>query len=94
MRRILVVLGVGAAMLGGVTYSVRPEPAAEAQVAPGDCAALFNFTGVAVSFTVPAGLTQVELDVYGAAGGESATAGSAPPCRTRSSRCQGVTGSR
>jgi uncharacterized repeat protein (TIGR01451 family) len=74
MRRlVLSVLGVGAAVLA-VSLSVSPPSKARAQVVNG-CTAVFDYSGRAISFTVPGGINQVELDVYGAAGGD-ATGGS------------------
>jgi uncharacterized repeat protein (TIGR01451 family) len=74
MRRILVVLG-GVAALVGITYDVSPAPQAEAQVTTEGCSVIFNFDGAAIDFDVPDGIEQVELDIYGAAGGD-ATGGS------------------
>jgi uncharacterized repeat protein (TIGR01451 family) len=69
VRHILLVLGLCAAMLG-VAFGVKPTPESKAQVADG-CTAIFDFRGEAVTFPVPPGITQVELDVYGAAGGDA-----------------------
>jgi uncharacterized repeat protein (TIGR01451 family) len=73
MRRILVVLGVGAATLAaGITYGgTPPAPEAEAQVTPEGCSVIFNFSGSSIDFNVPDGIQQVELDIYGAAGGDT-----------------------
>jgi uncharacterized repeat protein (TIGR01451 family) len=67
----LSVLAAGAAMLlVGITYGGGSAPEAEAQVADG-CTGVFNFSGAAIDFTVPGGIEQVELDVFGAAGGDA-----------------------
>jgi uncharacterized repeat protein (TIGR01451 family) len=75
MRRILVVLVVVAATLASITHGGSPAPEAEAQVTTEGCSVIFNFDGAAIDFNVPDGIEQVELDIYGAAGGD-ATGGS------------------
>jgi uncharacterized repeat protein (TIGR01451 family) len=74
MRRILLVIGVGTATLC-VAFGARSAPESDAQVVQDGCTAVFNFDGAAFDFTVPDGIEQVELDVFGAAGGD-ATGGS------------------
>jgi uncharacterized repeat protein (TIGR01451 family) len=74
MRRALLVLGVVAAILV-ITSGGRAAPESEAQPQIEGCSAIFNFSGAAIDFIVPDGIEQVELDIYGAAGGDATGAG-------------------
>jgi uncharacterized repeat protein (TIGR01451 family) len=74
VRRMLLVLGVGVATLC-VTFGVRGAQETEAQVDTEGCSVIFDFSGSSIDFNVPDGIEQVELDIYGAAGGD-ATGGS------------------
>ena len=67
--RFLLLLGVGAAILL-VAFGVRPATKSSAQTVNG-CTAVFDFSGTAKNFTVPSGVTEVELNVFGAAGGDA-----------------------
>ena len=74
VRRMLFVLGVGVATVC-VAFGVRPASETEAQVGTQRCSVIFDFSGSSIDFEVPDGVQQVELDIYGAAGGD-ATGGS------------------
>jgi uncharacterized repeat protein (TIGR01451 family) len=67
--RFLLLLGVCAAMLL-VVFGVSPTHESNAQTVNG-CAAVFDYSGKAQSFVVPTGITQVNLNVFGAAGGDA-----------------------
>jgi uncharacterized repeat protein (TIGR01451 family) len=76
-RRILLVLGVGAAMLA-VAYGARPGPdQAKAQVVNG-CTRIFDRPGVG-TITVPGGIDEVQLTVLGASGGDAEPQGASSP---------------
>jgi uncharacterized repeat protein (TIGR01451 family) len=75
MRRNLVVFGVGVAILAGLTYGVSPDREAEAQGQIEGCSVIFNFSGTSIDFNVPDRVERVELDIYGAAGGDATGAG-------------------
>jgi hypothetical protein len=68
-NRSLSLLAVGAVMLV-FAFGVSPAHDSNAQVVNG-CTAVFDFTGTAKNFTVPSGITEVELNVFGAAGGDA-----------------------
>jgi len=68
-NRSLLLLAVGAVMLV-FAFGVSPAHDSNAQVVNG-CTAVFDFTGTAKNFTVPSGITEVELNVFGAAGGDA-----------------------
>jgi hypothetical protein len=58
-----------------VTPSSTTTYYAEAVVPGGDSTISFNYTGSMQSFTVPAGVTSVTIDAYGAQGGTSTSGG-------------------
>jgi hypothetical protein len=64
------VLGVGVAALC-VALGMRPDPEARAQAQQDGCSVIFNFSGRAIDFIVPDGIESVDLDIYGAAGGDT-----------------------
>ena len=66
-RALIVKLGLTAAMLPVVTSIVAPG-ALQAQSLSSQT---FNYTGAAQTFTVPAGVTSVNVDAHGAEGGTS-----------------------
>jgi uncharacterized repeat protein (TIGR01451 family) len=75
MRRILVALGVVAATLTGITHGGSSDREAKAQGQIEGCSVIFNFSGTSIDFNVPDGVERVELDIYGAAGGDATGAG-------------------
>jgi uncharacterized repeat protein (TIGR01451 family) len=67
-KRKLLALSTTAAVIGGLTVAVATAPPAQAQL---DCAQRFDFTGGAQQFVVPDGITQIEVEIAGAAGGDA-----------------------
>lgn len=69
LKRALVAVGLVAATFG-VNAGVGPAPPVDAQV-PG-CSFVFDYTGEIVGpIPVPDGVTQIELDIFGASGGDA-----------------------
>ena len=66
-RALIAKLGLTAAMLPAVTSIVAPT-ALQAQSLSSQT---FSYTGAAQTFTVPAGVTSVIVDAYGASGGQA-----------------------
>jgi len=78
-RQMLKQLGLAAALLPVVSSIVAPGPV-EAQSVPAPApppggSQTFTFTGAVQTFTVPAGVTSVTVDTYGAEGGLGVNAG-------------------
>jgi len=69
-RRQMLKMGVAVALLPVISSILAPSPVeAQSPVPPGS--QTFNFTGAAQQFIVPAGVTSLTVDAYGAQGGNA-----------------------
>src|SRR4029077_9288458 len=73
MKRMLLLLSlllVGVGVLG-VGSSAAADPPAGCSTTAGVTTCVFAYTGAAQTWTVPAGVNDATVDVYGAAGGDA-----------------------